>query len=129
MYLPSMTDDEIAVYAYQFADTELERNLADRIFGYQAQINEARASNDDLEDKLSEATSEIESLQTEIGDLNETIVDLKADLRDAHNDRSAVLASLKELVALAELGDADLDEANWHPALETARAAIDNAET
>lgn len=38
-----------------------------------------------------------------------------------------LLASLKELVNLAEIGDADEDKANWHPALEAARAAIAKA--
>lgn len=33
-------------------------------------------------------------------------------------------SALKELIELAEIGDADLDTENWHPALENARRLL-----
>lgn len=40
------------------------------------------------------------------------------------SQRSALIASLKELVSLAELGDADQDKGSWHPALNDARELL-----
>lgn len=48
----------------------------------------------------------------------------EAGRESAQSQTGALLASLKELVNLAEIGDADQDKDGWHPALNDARELI-----
>jgi hypothetical protein len=66
-----------------------------------------------------------EDLQDEIGAMMADALNAYYVRQNSIHELSDALAkSLAELVALAELGDADLDTSNWHPALDNARAIL-----
>lgn len=67
-----------------------------------------------------------EGISTE--SLERGVSDWSIFMRELKAQRDELLVAAKELVLLAELGDADEDLQNWHPALESARAAIAKAE-
>lgn len=168
LHLPSLLDDEFLAYAYQTAETALEKEFVCRAEVIFAEGKEKDATIESLEEDLEKTQDNVNELENELEGLNsksdemraqisalekaleraekssaEEIETLRARLAAYESgtasdcakaaikagnqliaEKYALLASLKELVSLAEIGDADLDEANWHPALESARAAI-----
>jgi hypothetical protein len=73
-------------------------------------------------DKLCEDT--IDLLGTVLKKHTIAFIEVAAELRAENNK---LKRSLRELIDLAEIGDADQDEHNWHPALEAARSLVPKA--
>lgn len=98
--------------------SELLTGVANALKGEPAALSSHDWS--DLPVVAAKAVSDREKFRDQVHDTYQRAVKAEAQ-------RDELLASLKELLNLAEIGDADLDEANWGPAMRDAREAIAKA--
>lgn len=80
MYLPSMTTEEVLSYASQYAETELEKALYERLM----------AALEDCDSLESE-----EALSWELNDAGEDLVSVVSDIIDEGGDRCILIAGVE----------------------------------